>query len=169
MKQRPLDIVARTLPSGEGNPAFRRMRNKTLVNDTAVWLGALDQVAHEAGIRCRSRIASLQDKPQPTDLLVHAHYRLDPSVGAHILEAAETERFRLLLILSYMDLPIADWATGGLHLGLLRPDHRDSIILPDKVETRIAEQSLTCRSMTSFNRREMLRLLQSLHGAESIN
>ncbi len=151
------------------DPTYADLHKTFLERSSMRWLRALQNVGKEIGIRCDTEILGSPSHEKPADLLIHSHYELDPHVSQDILHATQERHFRLLLLLSYKDVPRADW-TNDLSHGLLpRQKKSDELTIPTREMITFESQRLRLQAMASFGRQEMVRLLEFFRQKESLN
>lgn len=97
------------------------------------------------------------------DLTVHFHYELPPQVCETVLQHIENVREDVLLIAPYVEEKLeADWASNISLIGSSTKSDTDRFYRPDEASFREIQQKILCRSMQTFNQREMLKLLVHL-------
>jgi hypothetical protein len=160
MSRFQLQVVARLHQPNEKD-SFNPARKNILFEDCRRWLHALTRIGKESDIPCAASLNPGEERNiRYADILVDAHHRLQPDALKKMADWEQANRFGIYLILTYEEVPKADWLQGASLPFVRAEKNAAGIYVPDEHSVEQSTNRIRCKSMSSFGEKEMKDLLE---------
>lgn len=157
-----LSIVTRVHNPKDKEPVIKNLKTHLLVRETYQWLDTLTKIGNATNIPCSGALNTEDEPLKYADLLVDAHYALEPLSLSKIPDLSRERRFGIYLILSREEIPIADWKNGMSHPLVHSKKNENGLLVPEASSLHSAALRVRCQSMSSFSTKEMQFLLRDV-------